>query len=176
MEPLSAAQVQLLRHHLLTKGSSDALIDELIDHLACETERYMWLGLPFDKALEAVVEQANTTAVRHLQTVYQVELTLSDEQLQRASLDDIVFQFRNKAYGAYDLRQSYRLTMRNAFVMAISLCLMLVAMLDGFNRGQWSYLSMTGLVWIVGVAGLTFGGLSWYLEHVRHQPTALPGA
>ncbi|QJD80587.1 hypothetical protein [Spirosoma rhododendri] len=169
MEKLSDEQVALLRQHLLTTGTSDALINELIDHLACEVERYIWLGLPFDRALETVTEQATHKAVRHLRETYQVELTMSDEQLQQASLDDIVFQFRNKAYGAYDLRQSYRLAMRNAIIMGISFCLMLVAILDGINRKEWSYISLTGLAWILGVAGMTYAGVSWYLARIREQ-------
>ena len=169
MEKLNDGQVATLRRHLLKTGTSDALIDDLIDHLACDVEHYVWIGLPFDKALDTVTDQANQTAVKHLRERYQVELTMSDEQLQKASLDDIIFQFRNKAYGAYDLRQSYRLTMRNAIIMGISFCLMLVAILDGLNRKEWSYVSLTGLAWILGVAGMTYAGVSWYLARVREQ-------
>ena len=32
---------------------------------------------------------------------------MTSEQLQAASLDDIIFENRNKLYGAYDLRRSY---------------------------------------------------------------------
>ena len=44
---------------------------------------------------------------------------------ERATLDDIVFEFRNKAYGAYDLRQNYPTALRNALVLGITLFLMM---------------------------------------------------
>ena len=44
---------------------------------------------------------------------------------ERATLDDIVFEFRNKAYGAYDLRQNYPTVLRNALILGITLFLMM---------------------------------------------------
>ena len=44
---------------------------------------------------------------------------------ERATLDDIVFEFRNKAYGAYDLRQNYPTALRNALILGITLFLMM---------------------------------------------------
>lgn len=169
MKKLSPEQLNQLRHHLIRTGSTDALLDELVDHLACEVERYLWLGQPFELALQTVVAEANAKAVEHLRAKYQTELTLTDEQLRQASLDDIVFQFRNKAYGAYDLRRAYRTTLRNAFIMAIGLCLMLMSGLNAVSHHTWSYTSGWGLAWIVGLAGVTFAGVSWYLQHIRQQ-------
>ncbi|WP_338869379.1 hypothetical protein WBJ53_19965 [Spirosoma sp. SC4-14] len=169
MEKLSPQQVTILHNHLISSGSSDALIDELLDHLACEVEYYMWIGLPFESAMNTVLEQANIKAVRHLRETYQVALSMTDEQLQQASLDDIVFEFRNKAYGAYDLRRAYRITLRNAFIMAIGLFMMLMAMMDGLSRRTWSYLSPWGVVWLVGLSAVTFAVVSWYLQHMRQQ-------
>jgi hypothetical protein len=169
MEKLSPQQLATLHNHLIHTGSTDALIDELLDHLACEVEYYIWIGLPFDGALKTVLEQANLKAVRHLRDMYNSELAMTDEQLQQASLDDIVFEFRNKSYGAYDLRRAYRSKLRNAFIMTISLFLMLMAMMDAVNRRTWSYLSPWGIAWLIGLCGVTFVVVSWYLHHTRQQ-------
>ena len=173
MEKLSPQQVAILHNHLIHTGSTDALIEELLDHLACEVEYYMWIGLPFESALTTVLEQANVKAVRHLRDTYQTELAMTDEQLQQASLDDIVFEFRNKAYGAYDLRQAYGLALRNAFIMTIGLCMMLMAMMDLMSHRPWSYLSLGGAVWLIGLGAVTFSGISWYLQHMRQQQLAM---
>ena len=169
MEKLNPHQVAELHNHLIFSGSNDALIDELLDHLACEVEYYMWIGLPFEAALNTVLDQANVKAVQHLRNTYQTELAMTDEQLSQASLDDIVFEFRNKAYGAYDLRRAYRIALRNAFIMAIGLCMMVMAMMDMINRKNWSYLTLSGLVWFTGLCAVTYAGLSWYMQHVRQQ-------
>ncbi len=169
MEKLNPQQVAELYNHLISKGFNDALIDELLDHLACEVEQYMWIGLPFEAALNTVLEQANVKAVQHLRNAYQTELAMTDEQLRQASLDDIVFEFRNKAYGAYDLRRAYRITLRNAMMMALGLCMMGMAMMDMINRKNWSYLSVSGLVWLTGLCAVTYAGFSFYMHHARQQ-------
>lgn len=173
MEKLSPQQITTLHNHLIHTGSNDALIDELLDHLVCEVEYYMWIGLPFESAMNAVLEQANVKAVRHLRETYKTELIMTDEQLRQASLDDIVFEFRNKAYGAYDLRRAYRTTLRNAFIMALGLCMMLMAMMDLLSRRTWSYLSLSGGVWLIGLGAVTFASVSWYMEHMRQQQLAM---
>jgi hypothetical protein len=172
MEKLNPQQLATLHNHLIHTGSTDALVNELLDHLACEVEYYLWIGLPFDKALKTVLEQANVKAVQHLRSHYNAELAMTDEQLRQASLDDIVFEFRNKLYGAYDLRQAYRVTLRNAFIMAISLCMMGMTMLNGISRRSWSYFSMWGVFWLVGLCGVTFAVVSWYLQHLRQHQLA----
>ncbi len=42
---------------------------------------------------------------------------------RKLTLNDIVFEFRNKAYGAYDLRQNYPIALRNALIIGVSLFL-----------------------------------------------------
>ncbi|KAA9331548.1 energy transducer TonB [Hymenobacter busanensis] len=51
--------------------------------------------------------------------------------LQTASLDDIVFEGRNKEYGAYQLRQLYARHLQRALFIALSLCLLLLGGLFG---------------------------------------------
>ena len=164
MEKLNPQQVRRLRDHLIQAGTGDALIDELLDYLVCEAEHYLWLGLPPESALNEVLLEADAGAMRHLRETYQRELILTDTQLEQATLDDIVFQFRNKAYGAYALRQAYPKTLRNAIIMTLGLFMLLMAFIQMISRGVWSYWSLWGAVWMGGLAAVTFAGLSWYLQ------------
>ncbi|QJW88685.1 hypothetical protein HNV11_04480 [Spirosoma taeanense] len=161
MEKLNPQQVARIYNHLIQAGLSDTVLHELFNHLAGEVEHYMWIGLPFESALDKALLEANIEAISRR--------PLSGRELQEASLDDIVFQFRNKAYGAYDLRQSYNKTLRNAFIMALGLCLIGMALLQMIARGTWSYLSMWGAIWLVGLGAVTFAAFSWYLEHERQK-------
>ncbi|RYZ18806.1 MAG: hypothetical protein EOP49_49190 [Sphingobacteriales bacterium] len=71
MEKLNPQQVEILYRHLVWNGTDEALFEELLDHLACEVEHYMWIGLPFETALEKVQLEANAKAVKHLRKTYQ---------------------------------------------------------------------------------------------------------
>ncbi|GAB3252903.1 hypothetical protein GCM10027347_12360 [Larkinella harenae] len=156
MERLSPQQIEALCDHLLWNGTDEALFEELLDHLACEVEHYMWIGLPFEAALEKVQLEANPKAVKQLRKTYQIELTMSEKQLQQADLDDIVFQFRNKSYGAYDLRQEYRNSLLTALLMTVGMVMMMMSLLTSFNAGKWSYLSVWGGVWMVGLLSFSY--------------------
>lgn len=173
MKKLSPQQVAKLHNHLIHTGSTNALVEELLDHLACEVEYLMWKGFMFEAAMNIVLEPVNVEAVRHLHDTYQTELAMTDEQLRQASLDDIVFEFRNKAYGAYDLRQAYNTALRDAFIMALGLCMMLMAMMDLASRKTWSYFSLTGGVWLLGISAVTYASVSWYLQHNRQQQMSM---
>ncbi|MGV3560933.1 hypothetical protein [Larkinella arboricola] len=151
MEKLSPQQIDTLHRHLLRNGTDEALLEELLDHLACEVEHYMWIGLPFETALEKVQLEASPKAFKYLRKTYQIELTLSEKQLQQADLDDIVFQFRNKAYGAYDLRQEYRYSLLMAMLMTVGLVMMMMSLLASFSAGKWNYLSVWGAIWTAGL-------------------------
>ncbi len=174
MEKLNPQQIARLHNHLIQTGTSDALIGELIDHLACEVEYYMWIGLPFESALDKTLLEIDAGAIGHLRRNYQRELTLTETQLQEASLDDIVFQHRNKAYGAYDLRQSYPKTLRNAIIMSIGLCMILMALMQMIGQGTWSYWSLWGAVWLIGLSAVAFACFSWYLQHSQQKELPAP--
>ena len=47
------------------------------------------------------------------------------QQIQRADLLDILFDGRNKDYGAYDLRKSYNRRLRRAIATMLTLCILL---------------------------------------------------
>jgi hypothetical protein len=169
MEKLNPQQIAGLYNHLLQTGINPPLADELLDHLACEVEFFMWIGLPFESALAKTLIDADAGAVRQLGKNYQLELALSETQLQQASLDDIIFQFRNKDYGAYALRQAYPATLRNAMVITLGLCMMLMALMQLLSRGTFSYWSTWGAIWLTGLGAVIFTGLNWYLQHERQN-------
>lgn len=51
---------------------------------------------------------------------------MNTQQFQSASFDDIIFEHRNKQYGAYAIRSNYETAMRKATVSAIALFLLLI--------------------------------------------------
>lgn len=169
MEKLSPQQLAQLHRHLIHNGSDDALVTELVDHMACEVEHYMWIGLPFETAIEKALLEANPNAVAYLTETYQREFLLAEEQTQTASLDDIVFEYRNKAYGAYHNRQMYKASLWNALFASIGIFLMIVGLSAGMKAGKWTYLSLWGGMWLVGLCCLIYSFLSWYIQRMRHH-------
>lgn len=173
METLHPQQVARLHDHLLRHGADPALLTELFDHLVCEAEHYVWIGLPVEAAIDKVLLETNAGLVRDLRQTYQRELNLSGTQLEQASKDDIVFQFRNKAYGAYDLRRAYPYTLRDALLLALGLCLMGIALLQMIGRGTFSYFSLWGAIWLSGLGCVTFVGFTWYLQRERQRTMSI---
>lgn len=169
MKKLTPEQLSRLHNHLLGNSTNDALITELLDHLACEAEEYLWKGYNFDLALEKITQEANTKAVKYLRETYQHEVAMTDEQLENASLDDIIFEFRNKAYGAYDLRQSYPFALRSALILGVGLFMMLMAFLSGMAQGSWSFLSTAGMMWMLGVCGVAYSLGTWFFRKAPHR-------
>ncbi|WP_080239262.1 hypothetical protein [Spirosoma rigui] len=169
MEKLDLYHVARLHDHLIQSGTDPVLIDELLDHLVCEVEHYIWIGLPFESAMEKALLEANAGVVQELRQHYQREVRLSGPALEKASKDDIVFEFRNKDYGAYALRQSYPINLRNATIMTLGLCMMLMTLLHLMGHGTFSYFSPWGAVWLAGLASVTFAGFSWYLQHEQQR-------
>jgi hypothetical protein len=164
MKKLTSHQIGQLHSLLIRNGSNDVLIDELIDHLACEVETYMWRGYNFELALEKVSQQANQKAIQYLYQTYKHDCAMTAEQLESASLDDIVFEFRNKEYGAYDLRQAYPNTLRRAFFMGIGIFLMLIGLTYGLSTHDWSLGSTTIITWSAGVALVAYSTWIWFEE------------
>lgn len=169
MEKLDPQHVARLHDHLMRTGTDPALFTELLDHLVCEVEHYQWIGLPVESAMDKALLEAGAGTVRDLHQSYQHALGMSGKPPALASKDDIVFEFRNKAYGAYALRQAYPTTLRNAIIMTLGLCMMGMTLLEIISRGVFSYFSLWGGVWLAGLAGVTYAGLSWYLQHERQQ-------
>jgi hypothetical protein len=126
MEKLSSAQLERIYLHLLSASPNDSLQSELLDHLACQLEQAMERGQSFEAAWRKVLEEANTKAVQDLKNRYQQELSRDGDAHEPDSLNDIVFEYRNKSYGAYPLRQAYPTTVLNALMAVMGLFLLLV--------------------------------------------------
>ncbi|MVM40242.1 hypothetical protein GO730_25675 [Spirosoma sp. HMF3257] len=170
MEKLTPQQIDRIHNYLLQSGLSNELLNELLDHLVCEVEHYLWIGLPFESALEKTLMDANADSVQKLRKLYQQELAFSDAQLAEASLDDILFQFRNKSYGAYSLRQSYQKTLAYALSGALGLGLMMIALLHLISQKNWTYWSPWGMVWIIGVGIVAGAVVMYFLQQERWEP------
>nr|WP_293834576.1 hypothetical protein [uncultured Arsenicibacter sp.] len=169
MEKLSSQQITRLRHHLIQNGSDESLLSELVDHMACEVEYYMWIGLPFETAIDKAMLEASSDAVGTLQETYRDALTLKQENMAQASLDDIVFETRNKAYGAYYLRQNYGNSLRDALLGGAGFFLMLIGLISGLNQGKWSYMTLSGAMWLVGISCVAFSGFSWFIQNMKQK-------
>lgn len=169
MKKLTPEQLDKLHGLLIRNGANDALTTELVDHLACEVEAYMWKGYNFDLALEKVREEANVKAIKYLRETYQQDLIMTEAQLQEATLDDIVFQFRNKAYGAYELRRAYPVALFNALVFGVGLFLTMMAILSGIAQKQWSLFSLNGLMWVAGLSGIAYASWNWFVQSQRKK-------
>ena len=173
MKKLTPQQLSTLHDHLIRQNTNDRLVSELLDHLACEAEEYLWKGYNFDLALAKITQEANSMAVKYLRDTYQHEVAMTEEQLQNASLDDIIFEFRNKDYGAYDLRQTYPFALRSALILGIGLFLMMMALLSGITKGHWDFFSSTGVMWVLGLSGVAYSIGSWFLKNqqLKHLTT-----
>ncbi|WP_460956581.1 hypothetical protein [Spirosoma litoris] len=172
MEKLHPNQIDHIHKYLLQSGLSGELLTELLDHLVCEVEHYLWIGLPFEAALNKTLQDANADSVQKLRKLYHQELAFSEDQLAEASLDDILFQFRNKSYGAYSLRQSYQKTLVYALGGALGLGLMMIAFLHLISQKTWSYWSPWGVVWIIGVGAVTAAIVMYFLQQERWEPVS----
>lgn len=131
MKKLTDKQLESIYTHLLGAGPDDVLRGELLDHLACQVEEAMQDGISFEKAWNEVTAEASTGVVRTLKQSYRYELALAGESLRQASFTEIVFEYRNKSYGAYPLRQAYPDTLMNA--LAIGTGLFIVLFLTGLS-------------------------------------------
>ncbi len=131
MKKLTDNQLESIHTHLLGASPDDALRGELLDHLACQVEEAMQGGLSFEAAWKEVTTEASAGMVRTLKHSYRRELALTGDSLRQANLTEIVFECRNKSYGAYPLRQAYPDTLMNALVMGTGLFIILL--LVGLN-------------------------------------------
>lgn len=165
MKKLTSQQLSALHNLLIRNGSNDALMGELLDHLACEVETYLWKGYNFELALEKISQEANAKALQYLRENYQHSVAMTEAQLQEATLDDIIFEFRNKEYGAYNLRQSYQSALRTALFMGMGLFLMIVALSGGLFAKQWSFSSPLMLLWALGVSSVAYAVGNWYFKN-----------
>ncbi len=120
MKRLSSPGIEELKRLLIETNAGHLLLPELLDHLACEAEERMWDGQSAADALASICREITPEIVHTLNSDHQNLLAMNH------SLDEIVFEGRNKAYGAYALRLNYAKNVRKAFVAGILLFLALM--------------------------------------------------
>ncbi|GAA4438752.1 energy transducer TonB [Ravibacter arvi] len=119
MKRLSDQGIESLRRLLSDAHTDLSLLPELLDHLACEAEEKMWEGDTVTHALQAVSKEVTPALVHALNQEHQNLLAMN------TSLDEIVFEGRNKMYGAYALRVGYARNVQKGLVAGILLfCLL----------------------------------------------------
>ena len=166
MKTLTSFQQDQLRTHLYRAGATPAQAGTLLPLFGQEVEHFMWIGLPFEVAVDKVQLEADGNPVQYLRNKHAHSLVMSDEQLERADLDDIVFANRNRAYGAYDLRKAYNRAIVNALLMTLGISLMVLAAVEAYQQGKWAYVSWGGSAWIAGIFLVAFAGFRFYVERM----------
>jgi hypothetical protein len=166
MKTLTPTQLDQLRTHLYKSGATPPQAAALLPLFSKEVEHFMWIGLPFDLALDKVELEADYNPVRYLREKHAHALVMSDEELKELDLDEIVFANRNRAYGAYDLRKAYNRAIVNALMMTLGIVLMLLAAMEAYQQGKWEYASWGGGAWIAGIFLSAFAAFRFYVERI----------
>lgn len=120
MKRLQENRIEQLKKYLQACKLDPELFPEILDHLACEAEERLWDGNSFEQAYNVIVEAADTNTLRDLSVDHQNLLAMEK------SLNDIVFEGRNKLYGAYALRKGYGQTMQRSVLLGVTLFLLMV--------------------------------------------------
>ncbi|MDR6804160.1 protein TonB [Dyadobacter sp. BE34] len=120
MKRLQENRIDQISKYLQANKLDPELLPEILDHLACEAEESLWDGKPFEQIYQDMVKTADAQTLLNLSVDHQNLLAMEK------SLNDIVFENRNKSYGAYDLRKGYGQTVQRAVVMGVAFFLLLV--------------------------------------------------
>ncbi|MCF0051529.1 TonB family protein [Dyadobacter sp. LJ53] len=120
MKRLQENRIDLINKYLQSSKLDPELLPEILDHLACEAEERLWDGKPFEQIYDNILETADPQSLLNLSVDHKNLLAM------KKSLNDIVFEGRNKLYGAYDLRKSYGQTIQRSVLMGVTLFLLLV--------------------------------------------------
>ena len=115
MKRLSSALLLEIEAHLKKAGLSSLLFEEFLDHLASEAEELLWEGIPKEEVMVRIQHLASQSTLQKVQEEHHETVG------QHLTLTDIVFEHRNKAYGAYALRRGYADTMLRATLIGIAL-------------------------------------------------------
>jgi periplasmic protein TonB len=120
MKRLQENRIDQISKYLQASKLDPELLPEILDHLACEAEESLWDGKPFERIYQDMVKAADAQTLLNLSVDHQNLLAMEK------SLNDIVFENRNKSYGAYDLRRGYGQTIQRSVVMGVAFFLLLV--------------------------------------------------
>jgi periplasmic protein TonB len=128
MKRLQQNRIEILSKYLQTTRIDPALFPEILDHLSCEAEERLWDGKSFDQAYHGIVGTADAETLLLLSA--ETKYLLAMEK----SLNDIVFEGRNKLYGAYALRKGYKQTVQRSLILGVSLFLLMVMLPELYAR------------------------------------------
>jgi protein TonB len=128
MKRLQENRIQLLSNYLKNNGLSSELLPEILDHLACEAEEKLWDGNSFERALKEIIEAADPESLQLLSVEHNHLLAMEK------TLNDIVFEGRNKSYGAYQLRKGYKSTMQRSVLLGVTFFLLVMFLPDLYAR------------------------------------------
>jgi len=128
MKRLQENRIELLSNYLRKSGLSPELLPEILDHLACEAEERLWDGDSFERAFDKIVETADSETL-HILSVEHNHLLAMEK-----TLNDIVFEGRNKSYGAYQLRKGYNNTMQRSLLLGVTFFLLLMLLPNLYAR------------------------------------------
>nr|WP_295933304.1 energy transducer TonB [uncultured Dyadobacter sp.] len=120
MKRLQENRIEQISKYLQANKLDPELLPEILDHLACEAEEFLWDGKSFDQVYQDMVTTADAQTLLNLSVDHQNLLAMEK------SLNDIVFENRNKSYGAYDLRKNYGQTVQRSVLMGVAFFLLLV--------------------------------------------------
>ncbi len=119
MKRLTDLRLAELNRYLETSGLNAALKPELLDHLACEAEERLWTGNSFEQVIGALLREVDTDVLLDLSLEHKHLLAMNE------SLNDIVFENRNKLYGAYALRREYGGNVQRATFIGVGIFLLM---------------------------------------------------
>jgi protein TonB len=128
MKRLQENRIELLSNYLKNSGLSPELLPEILDHLACEAEEKLWEGNSFERAFNGIVETADAKTLQILSVEHNHLLAMEK------TLNDIVFEGRNKSYGAYQLRKGYKSTMQRSVLLGVTFFLLVMLLPDLYAR------------------------------------------
>ena len=128
MKRLQKNRIELLSNYLKKSGLNPDLFPELLDHLACEAEERLWEGDSFEQAFSTIVETADP------ETLHILSVEHNDLLAMEKTLNDIVFENRNKLYGAYQLRKGYNKTMQRSVLLGVTFFLLLMLLPNLYAR------------------------------------------
>ncbi|MPR31967.1 energy transducer TonB [Salmonirosea aquatica] len=128
MKRLDDHRIAELNRYLSASGLSRKLLPELLDHLACEAEERLWEGQPLERVIESLRGEIDSDVLEQLSVEHKHLLAMEE------SLNDIVFENRNKSYGAYALRRDYGGNVQRATFIGVGLFLLIFLLPELYAR------------------------------------------
>ncbi|QRR01623.1 energy transducer TonB [Dyadobacter sandarakinus] len=128
MKRLQKNRIDLIEQYLRASKLDPGLMPEILDHMACEAEEGLWDGKPFEQIYHELLDNADRQVLLNLSVDHKNLLAMEK------SMNDIVFEGRNKLYGAYDLRKNYGQTMQRSVIMGVTIFLLMVMLPNLYAR------------------------------------------